>query len=71
MATHIDTNKPSHKSLTYTQQAVNICTKEHVYRYATLLLGVCVCLGHVSRKTKATLRVPVVGSHVSGGLQSS
>ena len=41
------TNKISHKPLTYIQQTVNIPAIEHVYRYATLLLGVPVCLGGV------------------------
>ena len=40
---HAYTNKISHKPLTYIQQLVNILTIEQVYRYATLLLGVCVC----------------------------
>ena len=44
---HACTNKISHKPLTYIQQTVNIPTIEHVYRYATLLLGVGVCLGGV------------------------
>ena len=47
MVPHAYTNKISHKPLTYTQQTVNILTIEHVYRYATLLLGVRVCLGGV------------------------
>ena len=42
---HAYTNKISHKPLTYILQTVNILTIEHAYRYATLLLGVCVCLG--------------------------
>ena len=41
---HAYTNKISHKPLTYIQQTVNILKKEHVYRYATLLLGVRLCL---------------------------
>ena len=41
---HAQTDQSSHKLLSYIQQAVNIFTIEHVYRYATLLLGVCVCL---------------------------
>ena len=41
------TLKSLHKPLTYTQRTVNISTKAHVYRYVTLLLGVCVCLGSV------------------------
>ena len=36
---------------TYTQQTVSISTIEHVYRYATLLLGVRVCLGGVRKNT--------------------
>ena len=44
---HTHTNKSSHKPLTYIQQTVNIFTIEYVYRYATLLLGVRVCLGGV------------------------
>ena len=44
---HAYTNKISHKPLTYIQQTVNILTIEHVYIYATLLLGVRVCLGGV------------------------
>ena len=42
---HAYITKISHKPLTYIQQTVNILTIEHVYRYATLLLGVRVCLG--------------------------
>ena len=42
---HAYTNNSSHKRPTYIQQTVNIFTIEHVYRYATLLLGVRVCLG--------------------------
>ena len=44
---HAYTNNSSHKPLTYIQQTVNILTIEHAYRYATLLLGVRVCLGGV------------------------
>ena len=44
---HAHTNKSSHKPPTYIHQTVNIFTIEHVYRYATLLLGVRVCLGGV------------------------
>ena len=44
---HVHTNKSSHKPLTYIQQTANIFTIEHVCRYATLLLGVHVCLGGV------------------------
>ena len=44
VALHAYTNKVSHKPLTYIPQTVNIPPIEHVYRYATLLLGVCVCL---------------------------
>ena len=44
---HAYTNKTSHKPLTYIQQTVNIFSIEHVYRYATLLLGVRVCLGNM------------------------
>ena len=44
---HAYTNKICHKPLTYIQQTVNILTTEHVNRYATLLLGVRVCLGGV------------------------
>ena len=44
---HAYTNKIFHEQLTYIQQTVNILTIEHVYTYATLLLGVCVCLGGV------------------------
>ena len=47
MFLYAHTNKISHKPLTYIQQTVNILTIEHVYRYATLLLGVHVCLGGV------------------------
>ena len=42
---HAYTNKSSHKPPMYIQQTVNICTKEYVYIYVTLLLGVRVCLG--------------------------
>ena len=45
------TCKSFHKLLTYTQQTVSISTIEHVYRYATLLLGVRVCLGGVRNNT--------------------
>ena len=45
------TCKSFHKLLTYTQQTVSISTIEHVYRYATLLLGVRVCLGGVRINT--------------------
>ena len=45
------TCKSFHKVLTYTQQTVSIPTIEHVYRYATLLLGVRVCLGGVRINT--------------------
>ena len=48
---HAHTNKSSHKPLTYIQQTVNIFTMEQVYRYATLLLGVRVCLGGVRKDT--------------------
>ena len=41
---HAYTNKILLKPLTYILETVNILTKEHVYRYATLLLGVRVCL---------------------------
>ena len=41
---HAYTHKVSHKPLTYIKQMVSILTIEHVYRYATLLLGVRVCL---------------------------
>ena len=44
---HADKNKSSHKPLTYIRQTVNIFTVEHMYRYATLLLGVRVCLAGV------------------------
>ena len=44
---HAHTNKNSHTPLTYIQQTVNIFTIEHVYTYATMLLGVRVCLGGV------------------------
>ena len=44
---HAHTHNISHKPLTYIHQTVNILTIEHVYRYATLLLGVRVCLGGV------------------------
>ena len=39
------THKCCHKLPTDIQEMVNIFTIEHVYRYATLLLGVCVCFG--------------------------
>ena len=44
MVLHTYTNQNLQKSLTYIQQTVNILTIEHVYRYATFLLGVRVCL---------------------------
>ena len=47
MVPHVYTNKKLHKLLTNIQQTVSILTIEHVYRYGTLLLGVCVCLGGV------------------------
>ena len=67
MVSHVDTNKSSHKLLTYIQQTVNIFTIEHVYRYATLLLGVRVCLGGVRIDTGVRLRVTFVGRCVTGG----
>ena len=42
---HVHTNKSSGKPLTCIQQTVIIFTIEHICRYATLLLGFCVCLG--------------------------
>ena len=48
---HAYTNKTYLKPLTYIQRTVSILTKEHVYRYATLLLGVRVCLRRVRRDT--------------------
>ena len=45
------TCKSFHKLLTYTQQTVRISTMEHLYRYATLLLGVRVCLEGVRINT--------------------
>ena len=45
------TCKSFHKLLTHTQQTVSISTIEHVYRHATLLLGVRVCLGGVRINT--------------------
>ena len=45
------TRKSLHKLLTHTQQTVSISTTEHVYRYATLLLGVRVCLWGVRINT--------------------
>ena len=44
---HAYTTKRSHKPLRNMQQTLNIFTIEHVYRYATLSLGVPVCLGGV------------------------
>ena len=41
---HAYTNEISHKPLTYIQRTVNLLRIEHLYRYATLLLGVRVCL---------------------------
>ena len=51
MFPHAYTNKISHKPSTYIQKTVSILTIEHVYRYATLLLGVRVCLGGVRMDT--------------------
>ena len=48
---HARTNKSSHKPLMVMQQAVIIFKIEHVYRYATLLLRVRVCLGGVGIDT--------------------
>ena len=45
------TCKSFYKLLTYTQQTVSISTIKHVYRYATLLLGVRVCPGGVCINT--------------------
>ena len=45
------TCKSFHKLLTYTQQTVSISRMKHVYRYATLLPGVRVCLGGVRINT--------------------
>ena len=64
---HAYTNKISHKPLTYTQQTVNIVTIQHVHRYATLLLGVRVCLGGVRIDTQVSLSVTFVGGCVTGG----
>ena len=44
---HVHTDKSSHKLLTYIQQTVNRFTIEHLYRYATSLLDVRLCLGGV------------------------
>ena len=44
---HAHRHKSSQKPLTYIQQMVNTFSIEHVYIYATLLLGVRVCLGGV------------------------
>ena len=63
---HAHTNKSCYKSLTYIQQTVYMFTKEHVYRYATLLLGVCVCLWGVCIDTYVRLRVTFVGGCVTG-----
>ena len=51
MFPHAHTHKMSHKPLTYIRQTVNMLTIEHVYRYATLLLGVRVCLRGVGINT--------------------
>ena len=51
MLPHAHTHKISHKALMYIQQTVSILTIEHVYRYATLLLGVRVCVGGVGIDT--------------------
>ena len=64
---HVHTNKKPHKPPTYIQQTVNIFTIEHVYRYATLLLGVLVCLGGVLIDTYVSLPVTFVGGCVTGG----
>ena len=61
------TCKSFHKLLTYTQQTVSISTIEHVYRYATLLLGVRVCLGGVRINNEVSLRVTFVGGCATGG----
>ena len=51
MFPHAHTNKISHQPLPHIQQTVNILTIEHMYRYATLLVGVPVCLGGVRINT--------------------
>ena len=61
------TNKRSHKPLTYIQQTVNIITKEQVYPYANLLLGVRVCPGGVPVNAWVSLRLTFVGGCVTGG----
>ena len=64
---HVRTNKSSHKPLSYIQQTVNIFTIEHVYRYATLLLELRVCLGGLRIDTWVSLCVTFVGGCVTGG----
>ena len=51
MVLHAYANKSSQRPLTCIQQTVNILTIEHVYRYATLLLGVRLCLRGVRTDT--------------------
>ena len=45
---HAHRSKSSHTPLRYMEQTVNTFTSEHLYRYATLLLGVRVCLRGVA-----------------------
>ena len=60
------TCKSFQKLLTYTQQTVSISTIEHVYRYATLLLGVRVCLGGVRINTQVSSSGTFVGGCATG-----
>ena len=68
---HVHTNRSSHKLLTYIQQTVNTFTIEHVYRYATLLLGDRVCLRGVRMDIKVSLRVTFISGCVIGGQQGT
>ena len=67
MVAHAYTDKNLHKPLPYIQQTVNILTIEHVYRYATLLLGVRVFLGGVRIDTYVSSSVTFVGGCVISG----
>ena len=61
------TRKSFHKLPTHTHQTVSISTTKHTYRYATLLLGVRVCLGGVRRNLRLACVLPLsVGVSLAG-----
>ena len=65
MHTHV--NKSSHKPLTHIPPTINKFTIDHVYRYATLLLGFRVCLGGVRIDKYLGFSVTFVGGCVTDG----